>query len=87
MVAKWYFASAANRDLFKVDPEKYAPQYGGYCAYAVPQGQTADIDPNAWKIVDGKLYLNYDPEIQKKWLQDIPGYTRKADVNWPAVVK
>ncbi|MGB5617848.1 MAG: YHS domain-containing (seleno)protein [Desulfobacterales bacterium] len=87
MGAKWYFATAANRDLFKADPEKYAPRYGGYCAYAVAMGKTADIDPNAWKIVDGKLYLNYNQEIQAKWLEDVPGYIQKADMNWPGVVK
>jgi len=87
MDAKWYFATAANRDLFKADPEKYAPRYGGYCAYAVAMGKTADIDPNAWKIVDGKLYLNYNQEIQAKWLEDVPGYIQKADMNWPGVVK
>src|SRR5512135_2769630 len=57
--ATWRFASAANRDLFAKTPEKYAPQYGGYCAYAVSQGHTATIDPQRWRIVDGKLYLNY----------------------------
>ena len=87
MGAKWYFATATNRDLFKADPEKYAPRYGGYCAYAVAMGKTADIDPNAWKIVDGKLYLNYNQEIQAKWLEDVPGYIQKADMNWPGVVK
>ena len=87
MGAKWYFATTTNRDLFKADPEKYAPRYGGYCAYAVAMGKTADIDPNAWKIVDGKLYLNYNQEIQAKWLEDVPGYIQKADMNWPGVVK
>lgn len=83
--ATWRFASAANRDLFAKEPEKYAPQYGGYCAYAVSKGYTADIDPEAWKIVDGKLYLNYDREVQKLWEQDVPGYIRKADENWPRI--
>jgi YHS domain-containing protein len=85
--AKWRFTTAEHRDLFKGAPDKYAPQYGGYCAYAVSQGRTADIDPNAWKIVDGKLYLNYDSDIQKKWQADIPGYIAKADKNWPGVLK
>ena len=58
MGAKWYFSSAANRDRFIEKPRQYAPQYGGYCAYAVSKGHTADISPKAWKIVDGKLYLN-----------------------------
>ena len=85
--AKWHFATAAHRDTFKSAPEKYTPQYGGYCAYAVSQGHTADIDPNAWSIVDGKLYLNYNADIQTKWKADIPGYIMKADKNWPAVTK
>jgi YHS domain-containing protein len=87
MGAKWLFATAAHRDAFKVGPEKYAPKYGGYCAYAVSQGHVADIDPSAWSIVDGKLYLNYDADVQKKWKADIPGYIMKADKNWPDVVK
>ena len=85
--AVWRFATAEHRDLFVADPAKYAPQYGGYCAYAVSQGHTADIDPAAWKIVDGKLYLNYDREVQKLWEQDVPGYIRKADENWPRIEK
>jgi len=85
--AKWHFATAEHRDTFKSAPEKYAPRYGGYCAYAVSQGHVADIDPNAWSIVDGKLYLNYDADVQKKWKADIPGYIAKADRNWPGVVK
>ncbi|HSC72054.1 MAG TPA: YHS domain-containing (seleno)protein [Candidatus Methylomirabilis sp.] len=85
--AKWLFATVEHRDQFKAGPEKYAPQYGGYCAYAVAKGKTADIDPKAWKIVNGKLYLNYDQDIQKKWMQDIPGYIEKADKNWPGVLK
>lgn len=81
--ATWRFASAAHRDLFAADPEKYAPQYGGYCAWAVSQGYTADADPEAWKIVGGKLYLNYDKKVQAKWEQDTAGLIQKADVNWP----
>ncbi len=83
--ATWRFASAEHRDLFKAEPEKYAPQYGGYCAYAVAKGSTAGIDPDAWSIVDGKLYLNYDLDIRAKWLQDTKGYIAKADANWPKV--
>jgi YHS domain-containing protein len=87
MGAKWLFATAEHRDTFKSAPEKYAPRYGGYCAYGVAQGSAVDIDPNAWSIVDGKLYLNYDLDVQKKWKQDVPGNIVKADKNWPAVVK
>lgn len=81
--AVWHFSTPEHRDLFAADPAKYAPQYGGYCAWAVSQGYTADIDPDAWKIVDGKLYLNYDLEVQKRWEQDVPGNIRKADEQWP----
>ncbi len=85
--ATWRFASAANRDAFKAAPEKYAPQYGGYCAWAVAQGDTAGIDPAAWKIVAGKLYLNYSPDVQKKWAGDEPGNIAKADTHWPKLLK
>ena len=84
--ATWQFASAANRDLFKSDPEKYAPRFGGYCSWAVANGYTAAIDPKAWSIVDGKLYLNYSLKIRKKWEKDIPGFIAKAEKNWPGVL-
>lgn len=81
--ATWRFASQEHRDLFAADPTKYAPQYGGYCAYAVSQGATAGIDPQAWTIHDGKLYLNLDLRIRQTWSRDIPGYVAKADASWP----
>jgi YHS domain-containing protein len=83
----WRFSSADNLAAFKADPGKYAPQYGGYCAWAVSQGYTAKADPKAWRIVDGKLYLNYNLDIQKKWEKDIPGLIAKANVNWPTVLE
>ena len=84
--ATWHFASAANRDAFLADPERYAPQYGGYCAYAVAKGSTASTDPEAWAIVDGKLYLNYSKSIMEKWDADRPGFIRQADRNWPRLL-
>ena len=87
MGAKWRFASAEHRAAFEKSPEAYAPQYGGYCAYGVSQQHVVDIDPNAWSIVDGKLYLNYDTDVQKKWRMDVPGNITKADKNWPDVLK
>ena len=81
--ARWYFASAENRDRFEADPNKYAPQYGGYCAWAVANGYTASTDPDAWTVVNGKLYLNYSAGVQQQWAQDIPGNIAKADKNWP----
>ena len=83
----WRFSSAANRDAFKADPAKYAPQYGGYCAWAVSQGYTAKGDPNIWSITGGKLYLNYNASVQKSWDQDVPGLVKKADANWPKVLE
>lgn len=87
MGAKWYFASAENRDEFAKNPEKYAPQFGGYCAWAVAHNYTASIDPEAWKIIDGKLYLNYSKDVQKKWEQDIPGFVKQGNENWPKLKK
>ena len=84
--ATWSFASAENKALFEGDPEKYAPWYGGYCAWAVSNGGTASIDPDAWTIVDGKLYLNYSLGVREQWSQDIPGNIAKADVNWPRLL-
>lgn len=85
--ATWRFASAENRDRFAAEPEAYAPQYGGYCAWAVSQGYTASTDPEAWKIVDGKLYLNYSKGVQKQWEADEAGNITKADGNWPRVLE
>jgi YHS domain-containing protein len=85
MDATWYFASEENRQKFAADPEKYAPQYGGYCAWAVSQGYTAKIDPEAWSIVGDKLYLNYSKSVQARWSQDVPGNIAKGDTNWPGI--
>jgi YHS domain-containing protein len=87
MGATWLFASAENRDRFQAEPLRYAPQYGGYCAYGVSQGHTVSIDPEAWRIVDSKLYLNYSKDVQKKWVEDVPGNIQKADRNWPGLHK
>lgn len=87
MGAKWYFANAANRDEFARNPEKYAPQFGGYCAWAVANGYTASIDPEAWRIIDGKLYLNYSKDVQKKWEANIPGFIKQGNENWPKLKK
>jgi YHS domain-containing protein len=85
--AQFQFATQANRDAFVKDPTRYAPQYGGYCAWAAAQGRTASGDPTIWKIVNDKLYLNYNAEVQKKWEADIPGLILKADKNWPQLLK
>ena len=83
--ATYWFASAANQQAFVADPAKYEPQYGGYCAYGVAQGAKPDIDPAAFRIVDGKLYLNLSPAVQKRWQADIPGFIDRANQNWPAL--
>lgn len=79
------FASQANRDAFAADPAHYAPQYGGYCAYGAAVKQKAAIDPSVFTVVDGKLYLNYNRDVQKLWSADVPGNIVKADANWPEV--
>ncbi|MBI4273205.1 MAG: YHS domain-containing protein [Rhizobiales bacterium] len=80
----WQFASAQHRDQFKADPAKYAPQYGGFCSWGVSQGKLFDVDPvNGWKIVDGKLYLNFNGDIHKVWEKDVAGFVSKANGNWP----
>ncbi|KCZ92909.1 YHS domain-containing (seleno)protein [Hyphomonas johnsonii] len=85
--ATFRFASAANRDAFIADPEMYAPQYGGYCAWAMADGKYAKGDARYWKIVDGKLYLNYNRSIQDKWNADIPGFVARADAAWSALAE
>ena len=77
--AKWRFASQKHLDLFVTNPDKYAPQYGGYCAYGVAIGNLVKIEPDLWDIIDGKLYLNYDEDLQEKWRVDIPGHIVKAN--------
>ncbi|MHB8881326.1 MAG: YHS domain-containing (seleno)protein [Thermodesulfovibrionales bacterium] len=78
----WHFSTRENRDLFAAGPEKYAPQYDGYCAWAMTESRKAITDPEVWKIVDGKLYLNCSMAAYEKWSRDIPGNIKKADKNW-----
>lgn len=85
--AKWQFASAENLAAFKAAPERYAPQYGGYCAYAVSQGGLAPGDPEQWSIKGGKLYLNLSSSIRRTWLLNAQGYIVEADRNWPRVLE
>jgi YHS domain-containing protein len=81
----WHFASAAHRDAFAAAPAKYAPQFGGFCAYGVSRGYAVDIDPDAWTIVEGRLYLNYSKSVQRTWDKARASYIQKAEANWPAV--
>jgi YHS domain-containing protein len=85
--AEFHFANAANRSAFVANPARYAPQFGGYCAWAVGHGYTAGIDPQAWAIVDGKLYLNYNRSVQGQWQADRANQIRAANQNWPNVLK
>ena len=84
--AKWRFASAASRDLFRAAPERYAPQFGGYCAWAVSQHYLAPGDPDFWKIVDGKLYLNFNARAKELWEADQAEGIARGHANWPAVL-
>jgi YHS domain-containing protein len=83
--AVWYFSNQKNLELFKADPQLYAPQYGGYCAYGLAEGHKAPTDPQAWTIADGKLYLNYSKDVQQSWKKDETGYIIKANKLWPAL--
>ncbi len=85
--ATWRFSSAENLAAFAAAPDAYAPQYGGYCAWAVSQGYTAPGNPKNWSVVEGKLYLNYNDKVQRDWEKDIPGFIAKAEDNWPGVLE
>jgi YHS domain-containing protein len=81
----WHFASAAHRARFEADPAAFAPRYGGFCAFGVARGYKVDIDPDAWHIHHGALYLNYDRGVQRQWMRDIPAFIARADANWPGL--
>jgi len=83
--ATWRFASAEHRAMFERSPARYLPRYGGYCAYAMAMGRLQRIDPNAFSVVNGKLYLNYSLDIRTRWLEDRDDYIRQADGHWPTV--
>lgn len=85
--SKFYFANEANRRAFMKTPEKYAPQFGGYCAYGTSQGYKVSTQPDAFAIVKDKLYLNYNKKVQGIWQQDVPGNIERAEKNWPEVQK
>jgi YHS domain-containing protein len=85
--ASWYFSTQENLDLFKANPETYAPQYGGYCAYGTASGHKATTQPETWTIVNNKLYFNYNTNVQKLWNKNQKGLIDQADKNWPTVKK
>jgi YHS domain-containing protein len=84
--ATWLFASAEHRDAFIAEPIRYAPQYGGFCALSVSEGDAANVDPEAWRIIDGRLYLFNDKEsLPAEFDPDPSTVITHADANWPAV--
>ena len=85
--ATWRFSTRGNLELFKTNPEAFAPQYGGYCAWALAEGKLAKGSPKYWRVEDGKLYLNFNGRIQRRWERDIPGFITAGDANWPKVLE
>lgn len=83
--ATYQFSSADNRDKFSANPAAYAPQYGGYCAFGTAMGRKFDGDPTAWKIVEDKLYLNLNKDVQARWIADVPGFIKGAENNWSII--
>jgi hypothetical protein len=84
---EWRFSTRGNLDLFKTNPDVFMPQYGGYCAWAVASNKLAKGSPKYWHVEDGKLYLNFNARIKRRWEKDIPGYVKNADGNWPAILE
>lgn len=82
---RYRFSSAENRDAFTKEPAKYVPAYGGFCAMGASLGKKFDGDPNYWKIVNGKLYVNVNADVDKHWKEDVPANISKGDQNWPAI--
>ena len=84
--ALWHFANEEHKALFVGNPEKYAPQYGGYCAYAMSDGRLVGIDEDAFTIIDGKLYLNYSMSVMKEWRSNMEQFIKEADGHYPNLV-
>jgi len=85
--ATWRFASAEHKALFEADPMRYMPAYGGFCAYGTSRGYLVKIEPEAWSIVDGKLYLNYDVDVRQTWLRDTKKYLARSEAGWPRLTE
>ena len=81
--AYWLFASQDDMDAFKAAPEKYAPQYGGYCAYGTAQGHKAPTQTDTWTVVNEKLYFNYNAKVKEIWVKDQANFIQTADLKWP----
>ncbi len=86
MGAQWQFSTQANLDLFETNPKAFAPQYGGYCAWAVAKGKLAKGRPQHWTVEDGKLYLNFNKKIKARWEKDKSTFIMQGDANWPAIL-
>lgn len=84
--AEWHFSSHENREQFESNPRAYAPQFGGYCSYAMAYGVLKSTDPKAWQVVEGKLYLTHSAEIEQMWRQDRAEYIQMAEENWPVIL-
>ncbi len=84
--ANFHFSSSENLEMFKTNPQKYAPVFGGYCAYAASLGYRAATVPEAWTVYDGKLYLNASLRARTLWLKDVPGNIKKGNKNWPKIL-
>lgn len=85
--AVWHFATAANRDLFEMNPKAHAPQYGGYCAYALAQGALTASDPEVFTVLGGRIYLNESAAIRDRWLADAAMHIETADARWPEILR
>lgn len=83
--AVWHFANTENRDMFVKNPEKYAPQYDGYCAFGAAQGYVVEVDPTQWTVMNGKLYLNYSHKVQQRWSEEPDYFIREANAKWPEI--
>jgi YHS domain-containing protein len=83
--ATYQFSSAAHKEMFDKEPAKFAPQYGGFCAFAAAKGAKFDADPTVFKVIDGKLYMNFNADVSQKWNADVPGHIKAADTNWPGL--
>ncbi|WP_283638156.1 YHS domain-containing (seleno)protein [Marinovum algicola] len=84
--ATWHFARAEDRDAFAAEPARYAPQFGGYCAFAASRGYLAPTIPEAWTVYEGRLYLNANLRARELWLEDVPGNIAKGRANWPDIL-
>jgi len=85
--AEWRFSTRGNLELFKTNPSAFMPQYGGYCAWALAKGKLAKGTPEHWSVEDGKLYINFNARIKRRWEKDISGFIEMADSEWPEILK